>query len=143
MSVFLDNVLRRLQGVRRNGTGWRALCPAHPDKYPSLSIREEKGRILVHCFAGCAVEAVCVALGIEMRDLFTEPRLAIQPEPLVVRDAEKQITSLRSRLTRRDRERNVTVVLTRRENLDHAIARALAFAVEGELVQVAWKEAAE
>ena len=98
---------------------------------------------MVHCFAGCAVEAVCVALGIEMRDLFTEPRLAIQPEPLVVRDAEKQITSLRSRLTRRDRERNVTVVLTRRENLDHAIARALALAVEGELVQVAWKEAAE
>lgn len=28
----LEAVLSRLQGVRRNGSGWQALCPAHADK---------------------------------------------------------------------------------------------------------------
>ena len=60
----------------------------------------------------------------------------IEPKPRIVRDAEKQITDLRSRLTHGDRERAVTVVLAQQNNLDAAIARALALAVEGELVQV-------
>jgi hypothetical protein len=115
---------------------------SHADKNPSLSIREKNGRILLHCFAACSVEGICAALGLEMHDLFTKPRLARRPEPLVVRDAEKQIASLRSRLTPRDRERNITVVLATPENPDPAIARALALAVEGELVQVAFKKVA-
>jgi hypothetical protein len=88
------------------------------------------------------VEAICAALGIEIRDLFTEPRLARKTEPLIARDAEQQIASLRSRLTPRDRERVVTVVLASRENPNPAMARALALAVEGELVQVELKEGA-
>lgn len=40
---------------RAAGRGkWTACCPAHNDRSPSLSIREEAaGRVLVHCFAGC------------------------------------------------------------------------------------------
>ena len=117
-----------------------AICPAHPDKNPSLSIREDNGRILVHCFAGCPVEDICALAQIEIRDLFTELRMARKAEPLIVRHAEKQINSLRSRLTPRDRERHITVVLASRENPDPAFARALALAVEGELVQVVYKE---
>jgi len=30
-----------------------ACCPAHRDRNPSLSIREDGGRVLVHCHAGC------------------------------------------------------------------------------------------
>jgi len=86
------------------------------------------------------VEAICAALGIEIRDLFTEPRLTLKPERTIVFHAEKQIASLRSRLTPRDRERDVTVVLASRQNPDPAIARGLALAVEGELVQVGLKE---
>jgi hypothetical protein len=86
------------------------------------------------------LEAICAAAGINIRDLFTESRKARKPEPLIVRNAEKQIASLRSQLTRRDRERNVTVVLAGPENSAAAIARALALAVEGELVQIALKE---
>ncbi len=77
-----------------------------------------------------------------MRDLFTEPRLARKAALPIVRNAEKQITSLRSRLTPRDRERELTVVLASRENPSPAIARALALAVEGEIVQVGWKDVA-
>jgi CHC2 zinc finger len=136
--AFLD----RMRCVRRYGDGWMALCPAHCDKSPSLSIHESNGKILLHCFAGCSVEAICAAAEIAIRDLFAEPRLPRKSEPLVVRHAERQIASLRSRLTPRDRERNVTVVLASRENPDPAFARALALAVEGELVQVAFKEVA-
>jgi hypothetical protein len=142
MSARLDRILARLRGVQQSGAGCMALCPAHADKNPSLSIREKNGRILLHCFAGCSVDAICVAVGIEMHHLFTEPRLARKPEPLIVRDAEKQIALLRGRLTPRDRERNVTVVLARQENPNSAIVRALALAVEGELVQVAMKDRA-
>jgi hypothetical protein len=142
MSPNLDRVLARLVGVRPSGPGWMALCPAHADRYPSLSIREQNRKLLVHCFASCSVEAICAALRIEVRDLFAEPRLASKPEPLIVSHVDKQIATLRSRLTRRDRERDVTVVLASRESPDPAIARALALAVEGELVQVAWKEMA-
>jgi hypothetical protein len=134
------DILARFQCVRRNGNGCHmAKCPAHADSNPSLSIREDNGRILLHCFAGCSVEAICAVAGVGIRDLFTEPRMARKPKPLIVRHAEKQITSLRSRLTPRDRERDITVVLAGRENPDPAFARALALAVEGDLIQVAFK----
>jgi len=140
MSPHLHRVLACLAGVRHNGRGWIACCPAHADRRPSLSIREDNGRILLYCFAGCPVDAVCTALGLDMKDLFAEPKAATEPEPLVVRQAKKQIASLRSRLTPRDRERDVTVVLANRDNPDPAFARALALAVEGEIVQVTFKE---
>jgi len=41
-----------LRGHKPSGGGYLALCPCHPDKDPSLSINEEDGKLLVHCF-GC------------------------------------------------------------------------------------------
>lgn len=65
-------LLTRLEGVRQRGPHrWSARCPSHEDKSPSLSIREEPdGRILIHCFAGCAVEEVLSALDLQFSDLF-------------------------------------------------------------------------
>jgi 5S rRNA maturation endonuclease (ribonuclease M5) len=63
-----------LKGVRRNGDRYSALCPAHDDHNPSLSIREADGKILVKCFSGCTAEGVCKALGIEIADLFSHDR---------------------------------------------------------------------
>jgi hypothetical protein len=140
MTAALERVLERLRGVRRNGARWIALCPAHPDRNPSLSVREQNNRILVHCFSGCSVDEVCAALHLDISDLFTTPRLATKPEPKVVRRTKNQIASLQSRLTPRDRARDVTVVLANRDNPDPGMARALALAVEGELVQIAFKE---
>jgi hypothetical protein len=133
----VEAVLARLNGVRRNGGGWMARCPAHQDRSPSLSIREENLKILLHCFGGCSIEAVCAALEIQVRELFGKRREIHKPEPRIVRKTQKRITGLRSRLTHGDRERAVTVVLADETTLDAAIARALALAVEGELVQVA------
>ena len=133
----VEAILDRLQGVRRNGSGWMARCRAHEDRTPSLSIRKENGKILLHCFGGCSIEAVCAALKIEVRELFDKRSELHKPEPLIVRETQKRIAGLRGRITPGDRERAVTVVLADETNLDAAIARALALAVEGELVQVA------
>jgi hypothetical protein len=61
--------------ARRTGAGrWMAHCPAHADRSPSLSIRDgEDGRVLVHCFAGCANTAILAALGLGRRDLYAGP----------------------------------------------------------------------
>lgn len=68
-------LLERLKKVRQTGQGrWTARCPAHEDRSPSLSIRvADDGRVLVHCFTGCAAGDVLTAVGLEFRDLFPEP----------------------------------------------------------------------
>jgi hypothetical protein len=69
-----DRLLDWLEGVKSTGADrWVALCPAHDDQSPSLSIRDGGDRILVHCFAGCSTEAVVAALGLRMADLFAAP----------------------------------------------------------------------
>jgi hypothetical protein len=63
-------IVQRLN-ARRSGEGWKANCPAHIDKTPSLSINEgSDGRVLLKCFAGCDVDSICAALNIRVADLF-------------------------------------------------------------------------
>jgi putative DNA primase/helicase len=50
--MTVDSLARALN-ARRSGSCWMALCPAHKDRNPSLSIAEKDGRVLVHCHAGC------------------------------------------------------------------------------------------
>lgn len=49
---MLDQVLSRLDLVRRSPHGFMARCPCHQDKTPSLSVREIEGRVACRCF-GC------------------------------------------------------------------------------------------
>lgn len=65
-----EAILAKLRGVRREGSEWKAFCPAHADKNPSLSIRQADGKVLLHCHAGCSTESVLAALRVEARDLF-------------------------------------------------------------------------
>jgi len=66
----VDLLLARLEGVRPAGPhSWVARCPAHDDRNPSLSVSVKDGRVLVHCFAGCAPDAVLGAVGLTWRDL--------------------------------------------------------------------------
>lgn len=67
----VHDILRRLQGVAGGGGQWSARCPAHDDKRQSLSISQGKdGQVLLKCHAGCTVESITSALGIEVKDLF-------------------------------------------------------------------------
>jgi 5S rRNA maturation endonuclease (ribonuclease M5) len=55
-----------------NAKGPKYICPAHPDKNPSLSVNEKDGKILLHCHAGCPPKSVVDKLGLNMSDLFTD-----------------------------------------------------------------------
>jgi hypothetical protein len=67
----IELVLSRLEKVKKTGKGYIALCPAHPDKSPSLSLKEgSDGRVLIHCFAGCTADQVVNEIGLQMSDLF-------------------------------------------------------------------------
>lgn len=68
----MENILNRLEKVTRSGTEWKAVCPSHEDRMPSLSIREDDGKILLHCHAGCKQESIMSAIGVEWCDLFQE-----------------------------------------------------------------------
>ena len=66
----VEVLLGRLEGVRRAGpSSWVARCPAHDDRNPSLSVSVKGGRILIHCFAGCAPGEVLGAVGLTWKDL--------------------------------------------------------------------------
>lgn len=75
MSRPIDLILDRLDTARPYGEGYRAACPAHEGTSRStLSIKEaDDGRVLLHCFAGCAALEVVHALGLELKDLFERP----------------------------------------------------------------------
>jgi putative DNA primase/helicase len=71
MNQVMNSILSRLNGVKPCGNGWKALCPAHDDQKQSLHVSEGKdGRVLIHCHAGCSVNDICQALGIDLGDLF-------------------------------------------------------------------------
>ncbi len=68
----LPNLLNRLEGVKRAGSGWTARCPAHDDQHNSLSIGiKPDGSALVHCHAGCETKDVLGRVGLSMADLFS------------------------------------------------------------------------
>lgn len=70
----LDGFLSRLDRVKSTGTNrWIALCPAHDDKNPSLTIRQaDDERVLIHCFAGCGAADVLASVGMNFADLYPE-----------------------------------------------------------------------
>ena len=82
MSDPVELVLARLRqaGCKVQKAGpdqWLAQCPAegHTDRNPSLSVgRGTDGRALVSCHRGDAADQIVAGLGLEMGDLFAEPR---------------------------------------------------------------------
>jgi len=63
--VTARDLLPRLKKVKKAGRGFTACCPAHDDKNPSFSIADGDRGILFHCFAGCSVERIKSALGLD------------------------------------------------------------------------------
>jgi hypothetical protein len=79
-SPHTQRILHLLHKVKRSGDGWVAVCPAHEDRSPSLSITEGRdGRVLLNCHAGCQPSAIVAALGLTMAHLFAEPVAAGLP----------------------------------------------------------------
>lgn len=66
--------VERFEKARQTGNArWTARCPAHPDRNPSLIVSEgNDGRVLIHCFAGCGIEAIVAAVGLSLADIMPE-----------------------------------------------------------------------
>jgi 5S rRNA maturation endonuclease (ribonuclease M5) len=150
MSTALENLLSRFPSARKNGSEWKALCPAHKDRNPSLSITEKDGTVLLHCFAGCSQDSVLEAAGIDPKELFARNSGTGRNEAsgaiVATYDYVNENGELLYQVTRHDpkdfrvRRRNGKggwiwgIGNTRRVlyNLPQVIAANLVFAVEGE-----------
>lgn len=70
--MAIESFLNQLQKVKRRGHGkWSACCPVHNDRTPSLTISDDNGMVLIHCF-GCGASGndVARALGVDISELF-------------------------------------------------------------------------
>jgi len=63
----IDALQRRGCKPIKRGDRYQALCPAHKDHKPSLSVALKNDSVLVHCHAGCSYEAIMNALGFEKK----------------------------------------------------------------------------
>jgi hypothetical protein len=103
----IENVLGRVELARPRQPGQvSARCPAHADKGPSLSIRETpEGAVLLHCFAGCSVQEIVSAMGLELHELFPPrerpanapkriARLLTAPQALELLESEAQFVGI-------------------------------------------------
>jgi len=70
----LQDILSQLDNVSGAGEGYKASCPAHDDKTPSLSITEKSDKVLFHCHAGCSQQAVMAALNMTAAPSYQEHR---------------------------------------------------------------------
>ena len=72
----MELLLSRLSKVKKTGQDkWQALCPAHDDEHPSLSIAIGKsGAPVLKCWAGCGAANVLEAINLNFADLY--PRRA-------------------------------------------------------------------
>lgn len=66
-------------------------CPAHADRGPSLHVTQASdGRWLLHCFAGCTLDEILRAAGLQLADLFpagSAPPGQRRPAPRRLTDA--------------------------------------------------------
>ena len=71
-------ILSQLHKLKRAGHDkWSALCPAHEDKKPSLSIcLSEDRKVLLHCHTGCSHKDILAALNLKEKDLFPSPNIS-------------------------------------------------------------------
>ncbi len=67
----MNDIFAAFPDAKRNGAGWAAKCPvpAHEDHRASLSIgKGDHGQWLLHCHAGCTLDAILAAVNLETRD---------------------------------------------------------------------------
>jgi putative DNA primase/helicase len=105
--VTIDAFLARLEGVTGSAPQWHARCPAddHEDRNASLSIGVgDDGRILLTCWRGCSLDAICAGAGVDVRDLFdsngARPLSLAQAAESVALPTQRELTKYAERLQR-------------------------------------------
>jgi len=69
----IENIVSRLEKVTKIGNQYKACCPVHGDKNPSMYLKEEDGKVLAHCFS-CGANGYDVVQVLEMspNELFSD-----------------------------------------------------------------------
>jgi len=70
----IENVLCQLENVKKTTEGYMSSCPCHNDSTPSLSIKEDNGKIILHCFGGCTYEEIAKKLKLKTKVQSTTPQ---------------------------------------------------------------------
>ena len=138
----LEKVLAAVGEYTKSGKSFKARCPAHEDRSPSLSIgAAEDGTVLLKCHAGCSAEAVVKALGLDMRDLFPSAEDATHRKPAkspkgkgksfptaaaAVAELERRLGPRSARWTYEDATREPVAVVVRWDNADGKTFRPVA-----------------
>lgn len=87
MTPHLQIIGNRFDDFQKNGSGYKALCPAHDDNSPSLSLKDaDNGGVLVKCMAGCDTATVLEIVGLKLKDL--QPNASIIDKTYDYRDEE-------------------------------------------------------
>ena len=76
---MLQNIISKLDKVKKTKNGWVACCPVHNDKTPSMHIKLAGDVILMHCMS-CQANGsdVCRELGLSMSELWEKPAQRIE-----------------------------------------------------------------
>jgi hypothetical protein len=93
----LQSFLDRLEGVQRRGgeNQYAALCPAHPDRHPSLTVGwGDKSKVVFECKTGCAGDDVLQVLGLKWSDL-EQPRRRVASYDYHDEDGELSFQAIR------------------------------------------------
>jgi hypothetical protein len=70
---YVNTFLQNFENVKKTRENkWKAKCPSHNDKIPSLSITVKDKKILLKCHAGCKTEDVLSKIGLKFSDLDLE-----------------------------------------------------------------------
>ena len=78
-------------------------CPVHRDRTASLSVREGKKCVLIHCFRGCEAQDILATIGLKMSALYPDGKRDREAERLAERM--RREAEVKRRLERR-RERD-------------------------------------
>ena len=72
INQFLE-LLQGVEEIKGRPGNWKARCPAHKDKNPSLYITLlNDDSIVIHCFAGCEPKAIMEAIGKDLSCLYLD-----------------------------------------------------------------------
>ena len=69
IEIYESNLLP-FEIKKRYGTKAQCRCPAHDDKHASLTITKGKKCTLFYCHAGCKVDDILKAVGLEKKNTF-------------------------------------------------------------------------
>lgn len=113
--MTVEELLPLLSNVRGPVNGrYRATCPSHADKYPSLSVQAGTDAILFKCWSGCTKREILSALGLTFKQMWYEEK----PDKAAMRKAGERKARLR-----REKDRAGRVIDALREADDYVRSR--------------------